>query len=274
MQISYKTKYRAPASTFERNPANQYHIMHMVYGVGAGDLNSVIQMSRQRNAGYVFITDDSASNPYDGLPSYFSQFTNQVKIMPATTMPQEPAKSHPAGCVDMTAVMRDEQVKPGVTTVEVYVSNRSSSRQDANAPTIITFAAPRNVVLQKQRGDGWQCHSNSCQYDRIAKGTSAGPLKIALRGDYKGKVEYIVKTAGQTVLAGGMTMAAHTPQPIPRQSTPQRSTKSSHDTSQSQSASFEERGVSAWMLGGVALIVLGALVVGVFIWRRSRPQYK
>lgn len=44
---------------------------HTIYGTPEGDVSSAVQLSRQRNAGYLFITPDSGANPYDTLPSYW-----------------------------------------------------------------------------------------------------------------------------------------------------------------------------------------------------------
>ena len=47
-------------------------IAYIVYNSQAGMLQSVLELSRQRNAGYVFVTDDVLVNPYDTLPPYWA----------------------------------------------------------------------------------------------------------------------------------------------------------------------------------------------------------
>ena len=44
---------------------------HLVYGVPAADLDSVLALAELRNTGIVFVTDRSGVNPYDELPSYY-----------------------------------------------------------------------------------------------------------------------------------------------------------------------------------------------------------
>lgn len=45
---------------------------HTIYATPAAALGTALRMAQQRNAGHVFITDLVGSNPYQGLPSYWS----------------------------------------------------------------------------------------------------------------------------------------------------------------------------------------------------------
>jgi Spherulation-specific family 4 len=52
-------------------PADRF--ANTVYGaVTSSQANSTISLARSRNAGYVFVTNLSGSNPYDALPAYWS----------------------------------------------------------------------------------------------------------------------------------------------------------------------------------------------------------
>jgi Spherulation-specific family 4 len=52
-------------------PADRF--ANTVYGANtSAQANSAIKMARSRNAGYVFVTNLSGSNPYDALPGYWS----------------------------------------------------------------------------------------------------------------------------------------------------------------------------------------------------------
>jgi hypothetical protein len=62
------TAVEPPAWTLQ-GPAQRF--CHLVYGVPAADLDSVLNLARQRNTGVIFVTDRSGVNPYDELPSYF-----------------------------------------------------------------------------------------------------------------------------------------------------------------------------------------------------------
>jgi hypothetical protein len=44
---------------------------HTIYATPGGDLASAVRLSRLRNAGYAYITDDVGPNPYSSLPSYW-----------------------------------------------------------------------------------------------------------------------------------------------------------------------------------------------------------
>jgi hypothetical protein len=47
-----------------------YKFAHMIHTTTSAELEQVAQLSYQRGAGYVFVTDDVLPNPYDTLPSY------------------------------------------------------------------------------------------------------------------------------------------------------------------------------------------------------------
>ena len=46
-------------------------IWHIIYGVAASDVSLVDETSQTRGAGYVYMTDDVPSNPYDTVPSFW-----------------------------------------------------------------------------------------------------------------------------------------------------------------------------------------------------------
>jgi hypothetical protein len=52
-----------------RYPAARFG--HTIYATPGADVARAVSLSRSRNAGYVYITDASGSNPYRGLPSYW-----------------------------------------------------------------------------------------------------------------------------------------------------------------------------------------------------------
>jgi Spherulation-specific family 4 len=43
-----------------------------IYATSGSQVNSAINLSKTRNAGYVYVTDGSGGNPYSSLPSYWS----------------------------------------------------------------------------------------------------------------------------------------------------------------------------------------------------------
>ena len=44
---------------------------HIVHGTSQDNLPQVVELSRKRNAGWVYVTDKGGDNPYDTLPSYW-----------------------------------------------------------------------------------------------------------------------------------------------------------------------------------------------------------
>lgn len=79
----------APSSWVTNHLARQF--THILYSIpDAATMKSDISLAASRNAGWVYVTDDGGSNPYDTLPSYwttqvsFVQSLNQA--LPATKL--------------------------------------------------------------------------------------------------------------------------------------------------------------------------------------------
>lgn len=66
---SYVTS-RVPGWARNYRPAR---FAHTVYATPGADLAAAVRLSRLRNAGYAYITDDIGPNPYSALPSYWSR---------------------------------------------------------------------------------------------------------------------------------------------------------------------------------------------------------
>ena len=54
-----------------RYPAAKF--AHTIYATPGSRLASAISLARSRHAGWVFVTDHSGANPYDGLPGFWSR---------------------------------------------------------------------------------------------------------------------------------------------------------------------------------------------------------
>ena len=76
----YLNNYRARTSEFEKNPANSNHILHVIYNATPEQYEEIIKLSRERNAGNLFITSDTNAYPngYDDLPTYFEDLMMTV----------------------------------------------------------------------------------------------------------------------------------------------------------------------------------------------------
>jgi Spherulation-specific family 4 len=62
------TRLRVPGWV-SRYPAAKF--AHTIYATPGSQLASAISLARSRHAGWVFVTDRSGANPYDGLPGFW-----------------------------------------------------------------------------------------------------------------------------------------------------------------------------------------------------------
>jgi len=77
----YINNYKTAYSAFEKDPANSHRIFHTIYAAKASDYQKIINLSRQRNAGWVFITTDSTTpdgRPYNDLAKNFPSLVDSV----------------------------------------------------------------------------------------------------------------------------------------------------------------------------------------------------
>ena len=77
----YINNYKIAYSAFEKDPANSHRIFHTIYTAKASDYQKIINLSRQRNAGWVFITTDSTipdGRPYNDLAANFPALVDNV----------------------------------------------------------------------------------------------------------------------------------------------------------------------------------------------------
>ena len=62
------TGIHVPSWAYRYSPSR---FANTIYATAGSQVNHVINLSRSRNAGYLYVTNRSGSNPYDGLPSYW-----------------------------------------------------------------------------------------------------------------------------------------------------------------------------------------------------------
>lgn len=75
----YINRFTEPESEFEKDRKNSKHIYHIVYDVKPEQYETVVKLSRKRNAGWLMITDDKLPNPYDKEPLNFSGMVETIK---------------------------------------------------------------------------------------------------------------------------------------------------------------------------------------------------
>ncbi len=94
----------APSSWVAQYPAQQF--VHLPYDVAtATTMSNYVGLAVSRNAGWIYITDDTLPNPYDTLPSYW---TNEVNLL----------QSFNAGGLPVTIITQpaDQTAKVGSST--------------------------------------------------------------------------------------------------------------------------------------------------------------
>lgn len=64
-----------PAWTANYQPNRFWHI---VYGANLRQTYHAVELAKQRNVGYIYITNDQFANPYDTLPRYFTQILGKL----------------------------------------------------------------------------------------------------------------------------------------------------------------------------------------------------
>jgi hypothetical protein len=72
----YRDGYSRPA-WFADYPASRF--LHIVHSTPSGSWQSAVDLSRQRNAGYVWITDDDTPSYYKSLPTYWASLNTEVR---------------------------------------------------------------------------------------------------------------------------------------------------------------------------------------------------
>jgi hypothetical protein len=77
-------------------PARPDKIWHIVYDTKQNQIDEVLRLSRERNAGFVYITDDVMVNPYDVMPNDGYWATEQAGVT-GGVVPAEPTRPNPPG---------------------------------------------------------------------------------------------------------------------------------------------------------------------------------
>lgn len=72
----YRAGYERP-DWFSSYPANRF--LHIVHSTPATAWQTAVDLSRQRNAGYVWITDDDTPSYYKSLPSFWASINKEVR---------------------------------------------------------------------------------------------------------------------------------------------------------------------------------------------------
>lgn len=173
---TYINNYKQPSSAFEHNSSKSKHIMHIIHDASESQYQKIIELSRNRNAGWLFITSDSSvsdNNPYNDLPKNFATLVAQInnlglpadphqgiqalpqmaKLGPVSRirtviidadspMELEPVAARPAGLE-----VREKEIKPTDTLVNKPVAVAESAENQVSTKEVSVEPA-RQAELQ------------------------------------------------------------------------------------------------------------------------------
>lgn len=117
---NYNTYVNAVSPSWVNNyPANKFQ--SIVYGVSATNLPNAMNLARSRNVGWVYVTNDNLPNPYDSLPSYWSQEVGLVASCASTPTPSDTTPPN----VTITSPINGAQVSSRLTINASATDNTS-----------------------------------------------------------------------------------------------------------------------------------------------------
>lgn len=148
---TYINHYQKRSSAFEKDAANADKILHVVHTASPEQYEEIIRLSRERNAGRLFITSDTNAYPsgYDDLPTYFEalllsinnftptsgsllskeNLTGTHKVM--TEMPRSKVDLDLAKALQANAYRNLEETEDGAYRIDVaYMNNFGGNYKD------------------------------------------------------------------------------------------------------------------------------------------------
>ena len=253
--------YTAPTSNFETDPNNQNRIMHIIHSVANSDYAAVLDKTRQENAAFVYITDDTMPTPYDALTTNFSTLHPDIQTLPSTTIPHGSVVDYPE-CVDIettqSATTTSAAATSASTTTTLTLTNVNTSSHRYETPLRVAFSATGPVERLSFAGMGWECTENACIYRGgldVGAATSALAITAETVCSDASELSYAVTSVSGSTTYGNGQLALETPSECDTAATP----VSTEDANSNDQAGLADTGVSAIML---ALIGSGTLLVG------------
>jgi hypothetical protein len=248
---------------FEDNPAYENRFWQIAHTTTLGNYAAALAMLQGRNAGWVYVTDDTMPNPYHQTPSYWSTELSDVSTLPAQTIPNRGKAALPPGCQDLSAtpsgVTNTPATRKVTTAANIAVAN-GSTLYAAEPATKVSFALPTGVTLASASGSNWTCNTttNVCNYGTAiaASGNSA-----VLGASFDAGCSYSsgAITGTTTNFAGNTSTFAITP------------TRPSDCSVASAAAALADTGMHTGAVSAVAVGIVGAAVL---IYRKKHLHYQ
>lgn len=169
----YQT-WTLPTDGFQDVAANANRFWHLIHTTDGSDLASTLTQTRNNNAGWVYITDDTLPNPYDTAPTYGSAELTGIASLPASTIPNRGITALPAGCLDTTTNTSSTSDSNSVAFTG-SVTNQSTIYSLPSDTTSIRFALPTGVSIASFSGTGWNCSGTTCAYSPAIAALATSP---------------------------------------------------------------------------------------------------
>jgi hypothetical protein len=184
----YQANWTPQFPGWDDNPLYQNRFWHSIHTLDSSDYTAALNLTRNNNAGFVYLTDDVMPNPYRVTPTYWNTEISDVTSLPASTIPNRGKTQLPSGCRDLTATATDSTI-PGATqtTTASNITVANTSADYAAEPTTkIAFSMPSGVTLNAGTGTNWTCNTTTgeCSYGAsIAASGSAAVLGASFVAD-------------------------------------------------------------------------------------------
>lgn len=264
----YLNTWNIPNTGFLSQSSNSNRNYHIIHTADLTDYPAVLAKSIQANAGWVYITDDTLNpHPFDAPVSYWSNFVNDVNLLPRTVIPNRGLTNLPAGCVDLSATSTQtdtnvpESNAPIETSIDFDMRNSPTAMQSLVGGARVRFALPQAVTLSSSSPD-FVCNGGECTYNEaIAPGQNVvTKLKFSVVCGYGGNpISYqMIGSNGQAMHTGSIAITS----PV--------CLASAVTAGGSAGGSLANTGDSAvgWLVGSIALVTGSAIVSARLVSRR------
>ncbi|HEU4914712.1 MAG TPA: spherulation-specific family 4 protein [Candidatus Saccharimonadales bacterium] len=184
----YQSDWHIQYPGWEDNPAYSNRFWHSIHTTGPSGYATAVNLARDNNAGWVYITDDVMPNPYAVTPSYWSTEIADVNSLPDTPIPNRGKTTLPTGCQDLTvsaANTTQTEARQTKTTSAITVANADTT-YNTEPTTQIAFALPAGVTLSAA-GTGWTCTGTTCSYGSTINASQSASV---LSADFTASCDY------------------------------------------------------------------------------------
>ena len=155
--------YPPATSKFETGEANVKRNYHIVYNAKTSDYEKITKVSKERNAGYVFITNDEFPDPFNALPGDYNRMVDLANngankkqaSEPKPVAPEKKPAEDKTPAAEPAPVKKDTEQKDQSTPSSTPTEEPKPAKQDSLADTgINSFLIAGGVVVLLGLGTG------------------------------------------------------------------------------------------------------------------------